>query len=177
MSIILKIKGFGKTLSNIKEKIVRFGIEREGYHEIGKFSVNRIKSFTRSGKSIVTGSKFKPLSQSYISYRSGKVTFWQNENGKLIAAPIKSNLLKKTDSEFFSKKRSNLTFTGQMINSIVYKIIQFGVKIFLKGSRNNKVAKYVSVERPFMGMDEIGFKRINAIIKRTIRKKFSRKRK
>jgi hypothetical protein len=61
-------------------------------------------------------------------------------------------------SAFTSPGKSNLTFTGEMLNGLISKRSGKSVTITFDSSRNRKVAGYVSAKRPFLflSIDEIG---------------------
>lgn len=61
--------------------------------------------------------------------------------------------------DYFSPKKSNLTFTGQMLKAIDYKATAYGVSLFIKNDQrkgshltNARVAGYVSESRQFFGL-------------------------
>jgi hypothetical protein len=172
MALFVKQKGLAGFVAKLRSATVAF--DRQVLGEIGNFSVNRIQAFTRTGKSLPEeGAKFNELSESYKQFRRGKVTFWKNESGVTIAAPFRSNRLNKVDSSFFSPNRSNLTFTGEMIKSLKYKIDTGRNSVLIKptGDRNEKVAGYVSGLRPWIGMDRVGRERIVNFVRRAIRER------
>jgi hypothetical protein len=149
-----------------------------------EFIVERIKAFTRSGKTLAKSKKperLKRLSSSYIAVREGAVKF-RTINGKKVPFPEPDERLQDVDPEFFEPRLSNLTFTGQLLRSITSSVKNGAISIFVTGTRrdgltNEKVAGYVSEQgRPFIGLDERGIKRIkrNAI---TEIRKFIRSRK
>jgi len=116
--------------------------------DIGRFTKERIQQQTRLGKSMVTGGKLKGLSDSYKDVRSGLVTF-RTINGKKVPFLKPDERLKNVDPEFFEPKRSNLTFTGQLMKSLKIKIDKAKsiVEVFLSGIRkdgltNQEVARF-----------------------------------
>lgn len=133
--------------------------------------------------------KLKDLSESYILFRQGKqvilrnkktggiftytgdlkefknkrgqTEFRVNRKGQL----IKNKLEKPKLGEFGSPKRSNLTLSGQMLNSMTFRFSSKEIYIFIpdssrrktskydKGDKTNKeIADYVSKDRPFMAI-------------------------
>jgi len=84
----------------------------------------------------------------------------------------------KVDKTFFSPKRSNLTLTGQMLDSLsgLVKSKARSVEVFVEGRRddgltNQAVAKDLkSMGRTFLGLDEKGRGRIRKIVLDEIRR-------
>lgn len=122
-----------------------------------------IERRTRLGKGVSEGgdlSKLKPLSEKYVKFRKGKV------------------------SELTSPKKSNLTFTGQMLSAI--KGIRNGslFTFFFSGKRddglnNSDIARYNKEKgRPFFDLstsERNGLQRkISKIIKESIKKLFDK---
>lgn len=93
-------------------------------NEIGQTVVQDIAFQTRSGKSIPNqGEKFNPLSEA-----------WIKERKQIIET-----------HETFSQKRSNLTVTGQLINSMKHVILGPGkIAIDFIGTHKPYVQKYVT---------------------------------
>ena len=125
--------------------------------QVKDFWVKRILGFTRTGKSLVTESRLKPLSSSYRKFRNSFQGF---------------------KSQFFRPNKSNLTFTGQLLDSLkgTANVRKQRVQIKPTGRRkdgltNEQLAEYVAQQgRPFLGIDEKGLKRIEQIIKRDLRR-------
>lgn len=82
---------------------------------------DRIYQTVKTGYSMAGGEKHRlaPLSASYKKYRAKYQTIYKT-------------------GEFFSPSRSNLTFTGQMLNALDFKIVKTnlsgGFEIFVKNS-------------------------------------------
>lgn len=150
------------------------------FDDIGQFQIDRIKSFSRLGKSLVTGSQFKPLSDGYVNYRKNFKKANPGNVGKL-----------------FGPAKSNITFTGQLLESLRY-ISDFGkftVKVFVPATKrkplpstrpdkppivddktNLEVAKELSDNgREFMGMDTTGKQRIRNMIRSELRRQIARR--
>jgi len=132
--------------------------------QIEDFWLKRIVSFTRSGRSLpLEGARFKPLSQRYKEFRAK----YTGNRGKL-----------------FKPSKSNLTFTGQMLESLKGRsnVRKQTVTIRATGTRddgqsNEEVAEYVAEQgRPFLGLDLKGVKRIENIVRRDIRRQWQKRR-
>lgn len=122
---------------------------------IGQKMVTLIQGRTRSGLG-ADGSPLKPLSPSYIEARKG---------------------LKKTKiktGRFFKPEQSNLTVTGQMVDSIKYEVGDGFARAFIDDSKkrndgqsNKTIADKVASEgREFMGLTEQDNKTINRMVER-----------
>lgn len=137
--------------------------------EIGTFWVKRIYAFTKLGKSLATGAKFAPLKPSYVSARR------KYEGAK---------------GELFGPKKSNLTLTGQMLNSMGTTESFATQRVFLRlvgiredGITNSDLARWMEEgdssrnrePRPFLGLDATGEKRIAQMVLRGIRRSYQRR--
>lgn len=162
-----KIKGldkFKKELISAAKEIQSISVLRE----IGNETAERIKVRTQSGKGVSENNKeatpLKKLKRSYIEQRKKK----------------KSELSPKA-----TPSRSNLTRTGQMLESMKVTSVKIGsVTIGPSGSRtdsdlnNKEVAGYVSLERPFLnlsraelnGLTRLIHEKLNSILGRILKK-------
>jgi hypothetical protein len=129
---------------------------------------------TKSGKGLTDGDadpgvarlkKLKPLSDSYIRQRLARKK-----------AGFRSG-------EFFSPRRSNLTLTGALLNSLAVRKIGGQYQVIIKDSRrtdtrasNNEIAAFVSEERPFFGLANSELKRVESFLRRAIRQKLRTRR-
>ena len=160
--------------------------------KIGKFTRDRIVAETRKGNDLTNdGAKQPVLSEGYIGWRRGIVSARKIEAGThktgdfAKAARISGKNKTQPDSSFFVPSKSNLTLTGQLLNSIEYtvKATQKTIVIEPTGSRddgktNKEVAEELATRktrlapngRKFMGLDERGFKRIRNLIVEAIRR-------
>lgn len=136
--------------------------------EVGQTVVDDIKFQTRRGQSIPTGSRLKPLSKRWVETRGqiGEATDTQ---------------------ETFSPKRSNLTLTGQLLDSLTWRIVGKGlIETLFKGEKrrpyfikpktkkgvrkieskisNEQLAEFVQKDRPFVGVRDQVVKRIRLIV-------------
>jgi hypothetical protein len=138
-------------------------------NEQAKFLRDRIVAETRKGKDLSRkGVSQPPLSQGYINWRR------KLKDGK---APNRENI--KPHPIFFSPSFSNLTLTGQLLDSVqwfvnerrkFFEIRPTGVRrnpknSFIKnlffGLRNQTVANDLARRgRTFLGIDEKGLKRV-----------------
>ena len=99
--------------------------------ELGNQVTTTIYKRVKAGGGAEDGQKtrLKPLSSGYISARKGTVQF-NTKEGKFVEFKIKKTKL----GNFGSAGRSNLTRTGQMLDSIDFKVTKNGVTIFIPDS-------------------------------------------
>lgn len=171
-------KVFG--VKNIQTKVEIFLrdklIDNSLTNDIGKFAKERIYSFTKAGKSLVTGGALNSLSAGYIKYRKSFAKTNPGNTGKV-----------------FRPSKSNLTLTGQMLDALKYtaRPLKKIVEVFVEPSArqplpstkkgkpaindpksNAQVAEEVSKKgRPFLGPDDAGVKRIKQMIINDTRRK------
>ena len=137
--------------------------------EVGIFAKERIVQSARLGKSMANSKKDRPLPDLSESYKARRKS---NPSG--------------VDAEFFQpkKKRSNLTFTGQLLRSIVAKIIKTGglegrVVVFPKGrrkdgERNIQIIRWLTQlnkDYEIFALSEAAQKQIKKIVTRGLRRK------
>lgn len=135
-----------------------------------EFSVERIQKVTRTGRSMVTGQKLKPLADS--------------------TKRIKESLKKfNTPSRFYRKGKSNLTFTGQLLDSLKAFEGKTGNRFEIRPTGDHKAIrgkgrKIVSPRRPnvdiaedlakggrpFLGLDEKAIGQLKRITLRELRR-------
>jgi|CXWL01.1.fsa_nt_gi hypothetical protein len=161
--------------SGIKEleKVLRKKIEDEIRNktlldQIGAFVVDRIQSFTRSGKTLATSDRPKQLKK--LKPSTIKSRYYEFAKGEV-------------DPEYFhSPDTSQLTLTGQLLRAMTYKssVNNSSVEIYVDDTSrkedtslsNADVAKYVAeAGRPFLGLDKTGIKRVQRMILTELRKK------
>ncbi len=142
------------------------------YDRIARTTVKRIKRVTRAGVSPVTGKRFKRLKASTIKTRTRLAK------------------LNKTHKSF-GESKSNLTFTGQLVNALVFakfirssftelnffvnpttrKKLRTGKKSRKGGKRSKPIdnARLGDIQaeggRPFVGLDSKGFSMVTKIFK------------
>jgi len=148
------VRIFNKVLSN-----------EQMMNEIGKAVVTDIQVKTKKGYSIPNNSSFKPLTRS-----------WINRRKKLAEVnPV---------DDAYGPSKSNLTFTGDLLRSIIFKITGKGKLEFdfegdhepymnLDGEplgkplENKTLARYVAAAgRPFFGLSRAVQLKTNSIVKK-----------
>lgn len=148
---------FGK-LKKLEIALTRDIFSRRGMERLGDLGRDLIFKRTKSGFGVKNNSrqKFKTLSASTILGRSGKISFRViGDNVVPLPGPGKSIVT----GSFGAPKRSNLTLTGQMLDSMTVNAQSQKVEILIpntkrRGSRlsNSDVAELVSRERPFLAL-------------------------
>ena len=166
--------------------------QKEELDKIGEFVRNRIVAETRKGNDLTrNGAKQPELSEGYIGWRKGVVSARKIEAGTHKrgdfekAARISGQNKIVPDSTFFKPAKSNLTLTGQLLNSIDYRVEAKENKIIIEptgtrddGKTNKEVAEELATRktrlapsgRKFLGLDERGFQRIRNQIVEAIRR-------
>lgn len=179
MSKLVKFEftGLDSLASDIKATFNLILQDQKVIAEVAQMIIKDIQYQTRRGVSAIDGSKFKPLSMSWIKMR------------KRIVSPTHPT---------FNPTRSNLTISGQLLESIKYESkgqgrIRFyfdgdhepykitGVKGNKKGQSltigkkmpNEKLAGYVEAQgRPFFGVRKSLEPRISKILVAAIRRNY-----
>lgn len=123
--------------------------------------------------------KLKSLSKNYVRFRrTGWVTFKaKQKNGK--PKTVNFYVGKPALGEFGSPARSNLTLSGEMLNSMQYDIKRFGFSVLIPETRrrdgkltNAQLARYHSQSgRPFMALTSGESRIIKARMKKEIQKR------
>lgn len=164
MRVEINEESLKKVEANVRKAFDNVVKSKEMMNEIGSLLIQDIRFETRRGNSIPFGSKLKPLKDSTIKTR------------KYLDGRIRTG-------DAYSPRRSNLTMSGQLLDSLSY-IIEGAGKIAIKllgtrqpytpGSRpraNAEVGKYVAeAGRPFVGVTDKTKGRINKLIVRAIRR-------
>jgi hypothetical protein len=140
--------------------------DKSTQQQIAEFIVNRIVALARTSKTAASGERksLPKLSKSYRDYRKTK------------------SALQKASSPFFNptSSKSNLSFTGQLLNSITFEIKQDKIIIFFKNSSrsdsketNAKIYEYLlekDIGYNILGLDEAGRERVRRIVVDLLRK-------
>lgn len=147
---------FNKAMAKVVDEFER----KETMNELGEFAVDRIVKRTRLGKGVSEDGgdpqSLKALSKSYKDTRKGKIAFATSPSGHVYSyKPKRPPKL----SPFTSAGKSNLTFTGQMLDAVKVILSKRGnVKVSVENSKrdeggtNKKIAGFVSEERPFLNL-------------------------
>ena len=157
-----------KEISESTKSIINLAIADEQHlKELAEVFKKSVVGSARTGKD-PDGKKFKPLSKSWIARKKVLATVNQ-------------------PSEFYSKNRSNITFTGQLLNSFKYKInkAEVAITFFFEGMRvpyrgvlkpeldgiktNKELAAKIEEVRPFAFLGEKTRDILINLIRRKIR--------
>lgn len=176
MSFKVKILNIDSVIKKIESLISEDILNNGLLEDIKDFSVLRIQAETRKGNDLVDGGKQADLSPGYIRIREKVANGdWDvTRYGRFIPDP-----------DFMSPRRSNLTATGQMLDSLDGKITKSDGTIVVTptGSRdpslqydntfktNVALAKdLASRGRKFLGLDKTGVIRIKKMVLDEIRR-------
>lgn len=166
-------------------RLIFAAIERKMLNVIGSvrmqdyadYVVERIKIRTRLGYGVLDGERgnprvrLKPLSESYKLQRSGKLAFFTNKKKKKI--PYKPSSKPRLDPTT-SVSKSNLTKTGQLLESITSRVRGKQIILFMKenrndGVKNKDIVKYQSEQgRDFFELTDKEVKGLRNQIKRDL---------
>lgn len=103
--------------------------------------------------------RLKALSKSYKDFRGGKIAFATRKMaGKKWVYSYEPTHAPKLGS-FGTPGKSNLTLSGEMLDSIDYKMQPDGFKLYIPNTGSGKVsnkekAEYVRVSRPFFALTD-----------------------
>lgn len=172
MALRISLRDLEKKLKNIEDGFTKSKLGKDA----GEFVAERIRRRTRLGRGLE--GPLKPLSPSYKEFRRGNLAFFTTEAG--VVVPVKNPRRKPKLSPNTSPGKSNLTFTGQMLDAIRVISVSIGkVTVGFAPGRsgkltNKKVAEYVSKERPFFGLtkaEEAGLQKfISDALRKIVRK-------
>lgn len=157
----VRLRGaFNKIATAIKE------LEIDALPEIAEFVRSRIVAKARTGKTMASGKEesLKPLSPNYIDQRK----------------KLRKSGDKSTDPTFFKPAKSNVTLTGEYLNSVHVRSMDKKKGEFVVGPNdqkhadddftNQQLAAYLSKQgRSIYGIDDTTKARIIAILKRDVR--------
>lgn len=182
MPTFKSIQDFRDALS----KSLRDALGRRTLLQIGKLAREIIYTRTKLGYGVtgsgdsVQRSRLKPLSPSYKlarkGYQQGGAMFnATGPNGRKKLVQFKTRGAKPTGFGF-SPNKSNLTLSGQLLDSIIVKVQNTSVLISIPSTSrtdsdfdNREVAELVSKERPFFDLTESERTRIVNEVTRIIR--------
>lgn len=196
ISVKYNLSGLKKTVKKIRaiKSIVNDIVFRR---DLAKFTRDMVYKRVKSGKGVDSDSKdpdsttavrLKPLSKNYKYYRkTGKVRFKARKfNGTSAAGrrwwdmvDVEFSVGKPSLGPYGSPDRSNLTFTGQLLESMSFDITTSGFKVLIPNNKrrgsnltNSQLAKYVSQNgRPFMALTSGEFRVLKLRMKKNIQKR------
>lgn len=121
--------------------------------------------------------RLAPLSSSYIERREGRAIYF-TKNGKVLRIPAgsKFRFTRPKVGEFFGARRSNLTFTGQLLDAIAFEASARGIRLFIESSQrddgrtNDEVARLVQKDRPFFTLTRDELRVLTQLIEAETRK-------
>jgi hypothetical protein len=113
------------------------------------------------------------LSPAYIAYRKDGTVSFRTRDGREVLFKAR----RPPTGDKFLAKRSNLTFTGQMLDALTFISTDKGARIFIKNTRrddgkntNSEIADYVQKQgRPFLELSEKEVKIVQSSLARSIR--------
>ena len=183
-------KGFGLKVKNIDavEKIVRetFNVAVQKKPMLVKVNneiIQRIQQFSRSGKSLVNErKKFPQVSIGYA--KSRRLSTFQERN-----APISSLFIADSRPPFNDirpgSRKSNITVTGQLLDSLKGTISNSRILIDVSGTRTWGDSKGVankdvrdnleSLGFDFLGLDLVGRRRVKSTVLKEIKKEIKKR--
>ncbi len=137
--------------------------------DVGEDAAALIKKRTRLGYGVsehgARKEKLKPLADSYKKQRRGEITFRKKDG---YTYPIKPREKPKLSSNT-TAKRSNLTYSGEMLDDLHAKKTKTNtVEITFKTKESKKKAEYVSETRPFNFLSSSEIKQIREKIQKRI---------
>lgn len=176
----MKLKFNEQSISRVenetREKLKKIFQEPALLSQVADVAIKDIKFQARRGKNPITGGNFIPLSKEWIKRR-----------GEL----AKTN----TTNEAYKQNRSNITFTGQLLDSLSKKITRSGISIIFSGIHrryvrsisnlkrskkepktqpqltNDQLAQYVGEIRPFFYIRETLLPQLKSVVIRYIRRR------
>lgn len=166
-------KEFNKKVKAIKQlsKDIKFK------QSLGAFVRKMIYSRVKLGRGVtsdkakpqaVRNKKLKGLSDSYIQQRKGRLKFFKGKQGQTFAVEKSSrfSFSKPKLGPLGKPSKSNLTFSGDMLEALEFKVTKSGVRVFVNnrirkdGMTNQEVAEHVSKDRPFLNLSNVEHKRV-----------------
>ncbi len=151
-------------MERVKTAVLKDPYTPEQMRKLGEEAIRQITVRTRLGYGVdkvgAPRKRLKPLSEGYIEMRR------------------KSKVL----SEFTNSRRSNLTHTGQMLESLKLRITRFGVFIEPTGARSDGIsnmdvaASVTRYGRAFLSFTDLELKKLKRFLEKDILGKTLRKR-
>jgi len=165
----LNQKSLDRLEADTRERLTRVLSNKEMLGEAGDMMIDMIRQNTRKGTSTVTDQKFAPLSKPWMKTRD-KIASSQGTHPT------------------YSKRRSNLTLSGQLLDSLKRSVVGRAVRIFFDGThipyriqtkkgisrvgkliKNSRLAQYVAEQgRPFFGFSKAFESKLLTQVKRVV---------
>lgn len=166
---------FNKKVKAIK----KLSDDKKFKQSLGLFVKNMIYARTKLGQGVTSTNsnpeqtknvKLAKLSDSYIKQRQGKLQFFTAKQGHVYALDKSKKFTPKkpTLGKLGKPTKSNLTYSGQMLEAMSFKITKTGAEIFIDNTSrdddsnlsNNELAEIVSDARPFMNLSKREHERV-----------------
>jgi len=149
-----------KDLKKKVDKALRDVLSKNTFDDIGKMTAEQIKTRTRLGKGVPASEgpfqPLKPLTPATVGIRTGK-----KRAGKLNALT--------------TPKKSNLTETGELLDSLKYQSSNTEVRIYIEGQQNQKKANdQVAQGRKFMNLSKTEVREIIKYLQKKIEDSFNK---
>lgn len=154
MSFKVEIGDIEKNISDRLNKSVEISID----NDLVEMIVEQVRKRTRLGFGVDDMGnqvKLKPLSESYRQQRRGNIAFYTDENGVVIPyEPLAPPII----SPRTTPAKSNLTMTGQLLDSLKGEVNNNQIVIKPTGIRNDgytnrEIAEFVEEQgRQFLGL-------------------------
>jgi hypothetical protein len=149
-----------KDLKKKVDNALRDVLSKDTFNEIGKMTADQIKTRTRLGKGVPQSEgpfqQLKPLSSATIGIRTDK-----KKKGKL--------------NPLTTPKKSNLTETGELLDSLKYQSSNTEVRIYIEGPENQKKANdQVAQGRKFMNLSKTEVREIIKYLQKKIEDSFNK---
>ena len=131
-----------KIFANIERKVKGL-VKKVRLSDYGEMAIKRIQLRTRLGYGVLGGERGAPkyklpkLSQSYKDFRSGKVIFWTDKGGRVRSTTNVPDSMKPKLPSTTKPSKSNLTLTGQLLESIKSRVSGNKIILYLKENRND----------------------------------------
>lgn len=162
-----QLKNFTNSLKKALDQIASLNT----MDEIGKLSVQLIQTRTRRGYSVEESGKdektFEKLSRAYIERRKGKKQTGERSKQKKLTTQEKL-------SGYTSPTKSNLTFTGKMIEALTYRLFKGKVEILPGDKRAKNLTQYHEEgnsklpKRPYMHLSKKEIEKVRQLFERKI---------
>lgn len=169
MKLKLNQKSLDRLEADTKARLNRVLSNKEMLGEVGDMAIDMIRQNTRRGTSSVTDEKLAPLSKPWMKTRE-RIASSQGTHPA------------------YAKKRSNLTLSGQLLDSLKRSVAGRMVTIFFDGMhipyrmqtrkgisrvgkliKNSKLAQYVAEQgRPFFGFSKAFELKLLTQVKRVV---------